>query len=69
MDKKTAAALIRKAFKKVGCDPRGKVYSRRSDFFDELVVELRYLDEDQRCSVEVVIDEIPRDVNFTFEIE
>jgi hypothetical protein len=69
MDKKTAAALIRKAFKKAGCDPRGKVYSRRSDYFDHLVIELRHLTEDARSTVECAISEIPRDINFTFEIE
>jgi len=69
MNKRQAAALIRKAFKSEGFDPRGKVYSRKSDFYDELVVELSYLDEDARCHVECVINDIPRDIDFSFEIE
>ena len=69
MTKREAAAIIRKAFKSAGWDPKGKVYSRRSDYFDELVVELRYLDEDARSEVEYAINNIPRNVNFSFEIE
>ncbi len=69
MTKQQAAALIRKAFRSEGFDPKGRVYSRKSDFFNHLVVELRYLDEDARCHVECVINDIPRDIDFTFEIE
>ncbi len=69
MNKREAAALIRKAFRREGFDPKGHVYSRRSDYYDELVVELRCLDEEARNYVEFVINEIPRDINFSFEIE
>ena len=69
MNKREAAALIRKAFKREGFDPKGHVYSRRSDYFNELVVELSYLDDEARNYVEQVISEIPRDIDFSFEIE
>jgi hypothetical protein len=69
MNKREAAALIRKAFRREGFDPKGRVYSRRSDYYNELVVELRYLDEEARDYVEFVINEIPRDIDFSFEIE
>ena len=69
MDKRKAAALIRKAFKREGFDPKGHVYSRRSDYFNELVVETHCLDDEARRHVESVIDEMPNDTDFSFDIE
>jgi hypothetical protein len=69
MDKRKAAALIRKAFKREGFDPKGHVYSRRSDYFNELVVETHCLDDEAREYVESVIRDIPNDIDFSFDVQ
>jgi hypothetical protein len=54
-----AASKVRAAFKKAGCDPRGQVSVRRSDYEVEIEVSLRWASDDARDAIEDVINAIP----------
>jgi len=63
-----AASKVRNAIKKTGTNPKGLVSVRNTDFTTELEIDLRYLSEDDRDNVCLVIDEI-EESDFSFNVD
>lgn len=63
-----AAKLVRKAIKRTGYSPKGKVYVRNHEMFTELRIDLSGLTRDAVWEVEQEIRQIP-DGDFTWEVE
>lgn len=69
MNASQAAAIVRRAIKKTGNDPRGMVIVRNTDYYSEVTVSLRGIRDEQREEIESVIFNIGNSDKFTWNVE